>query len=133
MSRMRKAATALAATGALTAGVVSMSTSLAHADGPEKSRDFRVGGADVDFSVDLDHGRYDVDVDVDDARPGSRWKVVLRHNGKKIAHGTWRADRDGDVVDIDRNRSNTRGQDRFKLTVKQVGTKAKKSRTIVMR
>ncbi|WP_235737747.1 hypothetical protein [Nocardioides alcanivorans] len=135
MSRIRKTATALVAAGALTAGALGMLSAPAHADGPEKERNFRVASADVDFSVDLDDGRYDIDVDVDDAKPGTRWKVVLKHNGKKIAKGTWRADRDddGDVVDIDRTRPNTAGKDKFKLTVKQVGKKAKKSRTITMR
>jgi len=134
MSRIRKTATALAATGALTVGSLGLLSAPAQADGPEKSRDFRVASADVDFSVELDDRRYDIDVDVDDAKPGTRWKVVLKHNGKRIAKGVWRADRnDGDVVDIDRTRPNTRGTDTFKLTVKQVGTKAKKSRTITMR
>jgi hypothetical protein len=135
MFRTRKAATALVATSALTLGALGMFSAPAHADGQEKERNFRVASADVDFSVEWDDGRYDIDVDVDDAKPGTKWKVVLKHNGKNIAKGTWRADRDddGDVVDIERTRPNTKGKDKFKLTVKQVGKKVKKSRTITMR
>ncbi len=131
MSRIRKASTAIVATAALSVGSLAMFAAPAHAD-YEKDREFRVAGADVDFSVELDDGRYEVSVDLDDARRGSRWKVVIKHNGRKIHSKTHRADDDGDF-DIDKKRPNTRGKDRFKVTVKPIGKKGKASRTIVMR
>lgn len=130
MSRILKASTAVVATAAVSVGAFAAFAGPAHAD-YERDREFRVGGAEVDFGVELDDRRYDVDVDIDDARPGSRWKVVIRHNGSKIHSQVHRADSDGEV-DIDKTRSNTSGKDRFKVTVKPVGKKGK-SRTIVMR
>ena len=131
MTRIRKSAIALVASGALALGTLGGFAAPAQADGPEKEREFRVASAEVDFSVEKDDGRFEVDVD--DAKRGTKWKVVLRHNGKKVVKGKWRADRDGDVVDFDRKRKNTKGKDRFKLIVKQVGKKHKKSRVITMR
>lgn len=93
-------------------------------------REFRYGGAEVEFDVEKDDGRFEVDVDIDDARPGDRFRVVLRHNGKVFHKGTHRADRDGDVVDLDKNRPNTRGKDVLKLKVKKVGAKKAAVRTI---
>ena len=133
MFSTRKTATALLAAGALSIGSLGVFAAPAQADGPSKDREFRVASAEVDFEVELDDRRYEIDVDVDDAKPGTKWKVVLRHNGKKVVKGKWRADRDGDVVDFDRKRKNTKGKDRFKLVVKQVGKKAKKARVITMR
>ncbi len=95
-------------------------------------RDFRYAGAEVDFEVEKDDGRFEVEVDVDDAKPGTRWRVVLRHDGKKFHNRVHRADREGDV-EIDKNRRNTAGKDVFKVKVKKVGTKRAATRNIKMR
>src|SRR5690606_38776865 len=112
MTRIRKASIAIVAAAAIPVGSVAMFNGPAFAD-YEKERDFRVGGADVDFSVELERGKYEVSVDLDDARPGSRWKVVIKHNGTKIHGKKHTADRDGEV-DIDKVRPNTKGKDKFK-------------------
>lgn len=116
---LRRITAALVATAVVGAGL-GMLTSPAQADGPEKEKEFRVSGADVDFSVEKDDGRYDVSVDIDDAKPGSRWRVVLKHEGDKIHSRIHRADDDGDV-DIDRTRPDMRGTDVFKVRVKRIG------------
>ncbi len=127
MSKIRSTTAALGL-AALVAAPIAVAAP-AHADG--KDREFRVAGAEVDFSVEKDDGRFEVSVDIDDARPGSKWRVVLRHDGKRYLNKVVRAERDGDV-DIDRNRPNTKGKDVFKVKVKKVGGGAK-SRVIRMR
>ncbi len=131
MSKIRTTTAALGA-AALLATPLALVAGPAQADGPEKNRDFRVGGADVDFKVEKDDGRFEVEVEVDDAKPGSKWRVVLRHEGRKIHSRMHRADDDGDVADIDKYRPDTAGADTFKLRVKKVGGEAK-TRTIRMR
>jgi len=82
-------------------------------------REFRCAGAEVDFEVDRDAGRFDVDVSIDTTR-NARWCVTLRQNGKVFFNRVRRADRDGDI-DVDLRRPNTRGADVFRLRVKKVG------------
>ncbi|NHC21647.1 hypothetical protein G6553_00480 [Nocardioides sp. IC4_145] len=129
MTHARTVTAALAAASLIAAPLALAAP--AHADGPEKEREFRVAGADVDFSVEKDDGRFEIDVDIDDARPGSKWRVVLRHDGKRFHNKVHRADSDGDI-DIDKRRRDTKGADVFKVTVKKVGGNGK-TRTIRMR
>lgn len=126
---MRRTTAALGATALLTS--LGLVAGPAHADGPEKDREFRVAGAEVDFSVSKDDGRFEVEVDIDDAEPGSRWRVVLWHDGKRYHSKVHRADGDGDV-EIEKDRRNTRAADTFKVRVKLVGG-AGATRTIRMR
>ena len=130
MSTIRTATAALGA-GALLAAPLTLLAAPAHADGPEKDKEFRVAGAEVDFQVEKDDGRFEVDVDIDDAKPGSRWRVVLKQDGTRFHSRIHRADSDGDV-DIDKTRPDTRGTDTFKLRVKKVGGEGK-TRVIRMR
>lgn len=128
MTAMRRTTAALGTTALLTS--LGLVAGPAHADGPEKDREFRVAGAEVDFSVSKDDGRFEVDVDIDDAAPGSRWRVVLWHDGRRYHDKVHRADGDGDV-EIDKDRRDTRGADTFKVRVKLVGG-AGATRTIRM-
>ncbi len=34
---------------------------------------------EVDFKVERGDGRFEVEVDIDDAKPGTRWRVVPQH------------------------------------------------------
>jgi hypothetical protein len=124
MSITRKATAALGV-AALFAAPVGLAAP-ANADGPEKEKEFRVAGAEVDFSVEKDDGRFEVEVDVDDARPGSKWRVVLWHDGRRYHNKGHRADDDGDI-EIDKKRRDTKGKDTFKVKVKKVGGAAKTS------
>lgn len=130
MTHLRKSTATLGAT-VLLAATLSLVAGPAHADGPEKDREFGVSGAEVDFSVSKDDGRFEVDVDIDDAHPGSTWRVVLWHDGKRFHGRVHRADGDGDI-EIEKTRRDTGGADTFKLRVKKVGGGAA-SRTIRMR
>jgi hypothetical protein len=92
-------------------------------------KEFKVGGADVDFEVDKDDGRFEVEVDIDNAKPGTRWRITLWHDGNRFFKDTRRANGDGDVADVERSRPNTAGRDVFKVKVKRVGGESK-TRTI---
>ncbi|UMG91080.1 hypothetical protein [Nocardioides sp. TF02-7] len=129
MQNVRRAVAAIAGGALVAAPMTVLSASPANADG--KEREFRVAGAEVDFKVEKDDGRFEVEVDIDDARPGSKYRIVLRHDGKRFFNGVRKADRDGDI-EIERNRKNTKGKDVFKVVVKKVGG-PKKSRVIRMR
>lgn len=95
-------------------------------------REFRYGGAEVDFSVEKDDGRFEVDVDLDEAQRGERFRVVLKHDGKTFHKRVHTVDRDGDI-DIDKNRRNTAGKDVFKLKLKKIGGPKAVTRTITLR
>lgn len=125
MPVLRRAATTLGATVAATALVAATTTVPAAA----ADREFRYAGADVEFEVEKDDGRFEIDVDVDDAKPGSRWRVVLRHDGKRFHNKVHRADGDGEF-EIEKSRRNTRGKDVFKLRVKRLGADRAAVRTI---
>ena len=128
MLNLRRTTATLATTALLATPIVALTAAPASA----ADREFRVAGAEVEFDVDRDDGRYEVDVEIDDAKPGSKWRVILRHNGKVYFNRVRKADRDGEF-EIERKRKNTRGKDVFRITVKKVGGKAKKSRKIVRR
>ncbi|WP_193604501.1 hypothetical protein [Nocardioides dongkuii] len=130
MSKIRTSIAMLGVT-TLLAAPLSAIAGPAHADADaaaNRERVFRVAGARVDFSVERDDGRFEVDVDIDNARPGSRWRIVLWHNGTRFHNRVHRADREGDV-DISKNQGDRAGADTFKVKVKKVRG-AGKSRTI---
>lgn len=91
-------------------------------------REFRYAGAEVEYDVEKDDGRFEIEVDVDDAKPGSRWRVTLWHDGKRYYHRT-RVARGGEF-EIERHRPNTRGKDVFKMRIKRVGGPAAQTRII---
>lgn len=128
MLNLRKTTATLATTALLATPFAVLTAAPASA----ADREFRVGGAEVEFDVEKDDGRFEVEVDLDDAKPGSKWRIILRHNGKVYFNKVRKADRDGEI-EIDRKRKNTKGKDVFRITVKKVGSKAKKSRKIVRR
>jgi len=128
MVGMRKI-TATIGTAALLATPLSL---VAASPAAAADREFRCAGADVDFDVEKDDGRFEVDVDIDDAKPGSKWRIVLRHDGNRFHKKVHRADNDGEI-DIDKNRPNTNGKDVFKLKVKRIGGPKACTRTITKR
>lgn len=128
MSVLRRTTTLLGASVAASALVVGTTTLPASA----ADREFRYAGAEVDYEVEKDDGRFEVEVDLDDAKPGSRWRVRLWHDGKRYHNKVHRADGDGEF-EIERNRPNTAGKDTFKLRVQKIGAKKAAVRTIRLR
>lgn len=92
-------------------------------------REFGYAGADIDFDVEKDDGRFEIDVDLDDAKPGSRWRIVLRHEGRIFHDRIHRADSDGEI-EVDRSRPNTAGTDTFVLSIRKIGVTKNRSSTI---
>jgi hypothetical protein len=86
-------------------------------------RSARCGAAVVELSVDRENQGFEVDGDVDNAKPGSSWKVVIRHDGDKVLARTLKADAEGDL-DVDTVRPNSAGDDVFTLRVKNLSTDA---------
>jgi hypothetical protein len=121
--------TALTTAGALLAvpAAVLVATP-AHAD---VDRYGTCGGGSYEFSVDREDGGYEVAVDLDRVAPGSRWKVVLRHDGNRFYKRTLTADNEGEL-DVDRNRTNTGGDDTFKFRAARVDGSAGCGRTITV-
>lgn len=125
MLNLRRTTAALGAAALIATPLTVLGASPASA----AEREFKVGGADVDFSVDKDDGRFEVEVDIDDAKPGTRWRIILWHDGKRFFKDVRRADSDGDVRDVERERRNTKGKDVFKVKIKRIGG-ASKTRVI---
>lgn len=113
--KVRRTTATMAAAGLLAAPLAFAAPALA------VEKDFNVGGADAQLEVEREDGGYKVDVDIQDAKPGSRWRITLWHDGKRFFRDTRRADSDGDVNDVERQRPNTRGKDVFKVRIKRVG------------
>lgn len=125
MTNLRRTTATLGAAALLASPLTFMTAAPAVA----ADREFRYGGADIEFDVEKDDGRFEVEVDIDDARPGSKWRVVLKHEGKRFHKKVHRADRDGDV-EIEKDRRNTRGKDVFKVRIKKIGGPKAVTRTI---
>ena len=127
MSRFTRL-TALTATGALLAVPVAMIATPAHAD---VDRYGSCGAGQYEFSVDREDGGYEVSVDLDFIEPGSQWKAVLRHDGKRFFKRTITADHEGDL-DVDRQRGNTRGKDTFRFRAVRADGSASCGRAITV-
>ena len=117
MSPLRRPVAAVSTLAVLSVPALALTATPAHA--VDKSK--RCDGARMELSVEKDDGRFEVEADVDDANPGSRWRIVMRHDGKRFFKDVRRADGEGDIS-IDRDRRNTAGRDVFKLRVNRVGT-----------
>ena len=90
------------------------------------------GTALVELDVDKEGNGFEVDGDVDNAKPGSTWKVVLRHDGDKVLSRTLKADAEGEL-DIDTMRPNTAGADVLTFRVKNLSTDAKACKVTITR
>ena len=106
---MNKLLTTTAALGATTLVAVPLAVLAASpASAAEKSG--RCSGATFELSAEKDDGRFEIEADVDDARPGSKWRVVLKHDGRTYYNQVRTVDREGEVS-VDRYRANTAGTD----------------------
>lgn len=102
---------------AAAAGSTVLVTAPAHAD---TERTGTCAGATYELNVDRERGGFEVDADLDNAKPGSSWRVAIRHDGKVVTSKVRTADREGEI-DVDTWRRNTAGSDTFRLTVTPAG------------
>ena len=112
------AATALLATAA--GGATVLVAAPASADVERRGT---CAGATYELNVDRERGGFEVDADIDNARPGSEWRVAIRHDGRLATSRVLTADDEGEL-DLDTFRRNTAGQDTFRLTVTPAGGSA---------
>jgi opacity protein-like surface antigen len=82
------------------------------------------GSGTYEFQVDRedreDGGGFEVSADLDRLAPGSRWTVVIEHDGNRVRKVTRTADNEGEL-DVDVTRSNTRGTDTFRFKAVRAG------------
>lgn len=115
----RIAALSTAAVLAVPASAVAFAAAPAHAD---VDRNGRCGSGTYELSVDREDRGFEVGVDLDRLPVGSKWRVKIWHDGKRVANVVRTADREGDV-EVERFRPNTRGSDTFRFKAKRVGTR----------
>jgi hypothetical protein len=115
MKKTLIASTALLATAA--AGTTVLVAAPANAD---VDRTGTCAGATYELGVDRERGGWEVDADLDNARPGSSWRVALHHDGQVVTSKVHTADAEGEI-DVDAWRRDTAGSESFVLKVKPVG------------
>jgi hypothetical protein len=94
----------------------------AQADGPERHARGTVAGATYDMSAEKERG-FEVSADVEGVPSGSTWKVVVKHDGKRIGSQTLRAVPDDGRHEVDFRdfrSANTAGKDVFTVKIKRV-------------
>ena len=104
----------------LAAAAIVVPAQAAQADRGDRQKNGACGAGTYELQVEREDGGFDVAVDLDRLAPGSTWKVVLRHDGKRVAKVTRTADEDGDV-ELDAWRRNTAGSDTFTFRATPVG------------
>lgn len=118
MSHLRRMTAGLGAAALLASPITLLTAAPANA----AEREFRYAGAKVEYEVDKDDGRFEVELDIDNAKRGTKWRVMLFHDGKRYYNKLSTAPRDGDI-EVERNRGNTAGKDVFTLRVHRAGFK----------
>lgn len=125
---------ALITVAALAAGSAALAIAgPAQADGPERHARGTVAGAQYEITAEKDNGRFEVDADLDGVPAGSTWRMVVRHDGKKVATRTATAVRDdgrydADFRDVDR--PDSAGADTFKVTLTRTDGAGSVTRTL---
>lgn len=72
------------------------------------------GSSRWELDLEKEHGRIEVEVDVDTRRVDRQWRVTIYHNGSLTTNVLRRTARDGDI-DVNRTRSDRRGSDTFRF------------------
>ena len=117
---------------AVGSGALLLAAAPAQADGPERHAHGNVAGARYEMSAEKDNGRFEVDADLEGVPSGSSWKMVVRHDGTKVATRTAQAGRDDGRSTSTSARSPGRlaGKDDFKVTLTRTDGAGKVTRTL---
>ena len=67
-----------------------------------------------ELQLEKEHGRIEIDLDVDTPRSGQRWVIKLKHNGVLFDKVRRTTDAEGEF-EVDRHVNNKRGEDRIKF------------------
>ncbi|MCW2791831.1 MAG: hypothetical protein JWO76_929 [Nocardioides sp.] len=131
--KMLTRTTALTTAAALlTAPAIALAAAPAHADGPEKHAQGAVGGGRYDINIEKENG-FDVGVDLEGIPASSTWKLVVKHDGKRVSTQTAnsRLDDGRHEVDFRDVRSkNTKGKDSFTVKISRVDGAGSVTRTL---
>lgn len=95
-----------------TSAVMAVGAPVAAQDVEREARGRCTGTSRWELSLEKEYGRIEVDLEIDTARRGRAWKVVLHHDGTQIVNRQRRTDREGEI-DLRRLRRDTPGLDRF--------------------
>lgn len=118
---MIKRTIALTAAAVVAVPAALLVASPAHAE-VDREKHGACGTGRYQLSVDSEGRGYEVNVDLDNVTPGSKWRIVVKQDGKKKANVVRTAERDGDV-DLERYLPNTVGKDVIRFKATRVGTK----------
>lgn len=90
----------------------------------EVERHGSCGNGLYELSADRERKGFEVDADLRNVAPFSKWTFVLRHDGKRFLKVTRTADNEGDVG-VDAFHRNTAGKDTFAFKAKRVDGSAR--------
>lgn len=117
--------------GATALVAVPLSIAAAAPANADVDRQGSCGSASYEFSVDREGRGWEIDAGLDNVRPGSTWKFVIRQDGQRFLKVNRVADNEGEV-DVDAFRANTAGKDTFTFKAKQVRGSVKCGSTITV-
>jgi hypothetical protein len=88
---------------------------LASANDADVIREGRCSGrSDWKLKLSPEDGRIEVEYEVDQNRVGDRWKIRLKHDGKRFFKGKRTTKGDSGSFEVRRVQPNHRGKDRFR-------------------
>jgi hypothetical protein len=70
------------------------------------------GTSDWELELEREHGRIEINLDVDTTRVNRQWRVRMKHDGKLFLNTLRRTDGDRDI-EIERHRNDTAGSDKI--------------------
>jgi hypothetical protein len=71
------------------------------------------GSSRWELDLEREHGRIEVDYEVDQNVSGDTWRIRLRHNGNVFFRGTRETRGDDGSFEVERHVNDTTGTDRF--------------------
>ena len=116
--------TKVVAAAAGTAGLLAVGLPLAvaaPASADTEKRGACSGSARYDYEVEKDDGRFEISFEVDSNVVGEAWRIKLFHDGDRYASVLRTTDREGEA-DVERDRPDTAGEDRFRARATNVAT-----------
>jgi hypothetical protein len=124
MNRLTRTATVTTVAGSAAALLLAAAptASAASQDVEREKHGTCTSGSTWKLDLDKEHGRIDVDFDVETRSAGDTWTVKVKHkrvqNGKKwVSHSRAVTDREGEL-EVDRNLKDRKGTDKVVVRVK---------------
>ena len=113
---MRKSllTTVALSTAAATVSALALTAAPANAGDGDVEKARNCGGFRIELKVGPEDGGWEVESDVDDAKAGSDWRIVIRQDGRRVFNRVRTAGPGGDV-EVDLRRPNTAGSDTFRF------------------